>query len=126
MLTMPVLKQIQDQQERRRKIFPESRFIYDAQSDTYRCPAGQTLRKRKHWADRQAFEYVTAKGICQACSLRAQCTQSESGDELSNGMSAKSCWIIYVLMLEVPWRDETLGFVSISWRVRSRKRHGSD
>lgn len=76
---MPVLKQTQDQQERRRKIFPESRFIYDPQNDTYRCPAGQTLTKRKHWAQRKAFEYVTARGVCQQCSLRAQCTQSESG-----------------------------------------------
>jgi len=76
---MPVLKQTQDQQERRRKIFPQSQFIYDPQSDTYRCPAGQTLSKRKHWAKRQAFEYVTAKGICQKCNLRIQCTQSESG-----------------------------------------------
>lgn len=76
---IPVLKQTQDQQERRRKIFPESRFIYDSQTDTYSCPAGQTLSKRKHWVDRKAFEYVTAKGVCQNCSLRAQCTQSESG-----------------------------------------------
>ena len=76
---MPVLKQTQDQQERRRKVFPETRFIYDPHSDTYRCPAGQTLTKRKHWAQRKAFEYVTARGVCQQCSLRAQCTQSESG-----------------------------------------------
>lgn len=76
---MPVLKQTQDQQESRRKIFPESRFIYDAQSDTYSCPGGQTLSKRKHWVERKAFEYVTARGVCQQCSLRAQCTQSESG-----------------------------------------------
>ena len=76
---MPVLKQTQDQQERRRKIFPESQFTYDPQKDSYTCPAGQTLRKRKHWADRKAFEYVTARGVCQQCSLRAQCTQSESG-----------------------------------------------
>ena len=76
---MPVLKQTQGQQESRRKIFPESRFIYDPQSDTYKCPAGQTLTKRKHWPERKAFEYVTAKGVCQKCSLRAQCTQSESG-----------------------------------------------
>ena len=76
---MPVLKQTQDQQERRRKIFPETQFVYDPQSDTYRCPAGQMLSKRKHWAERRAFEYVTAKGVCQNCSLRAQCTQSESG-----------------------------------------------
>ncbi len=76
---MPVLKQTQDQQERRRKIFPESQFVYDPQSDTYKCPAGQTLTKRKHWVERKAFEYVTAKGVCQQCSLRAQCTQSQSG-----------------------------------------------
>ncbi|HEX7233358.1 MAG TPA: IS1182 family transposase [Candidatus Binatia bacterium] len=76
---MPVLKQTQDQQERRRKIFPESQFIYDPHTDTYRCPAGETLSKRKHWAERKAFEYVTAKGVCQKCSLRAQCTQSENG-----------------------------------------------
>lgn len=76
---MPVLKQTQDKQEQRRKIFPESRFIYDPQKDTYACPAGQTLRKRKHWVERKAFEYVTARGVCQQCSLRAQCTRSESG-----------------------------------------------
>ena len=76
---MPVLKQTQDQQERRRKIFPESRFIYDLHTDTYSCPGGQTLTKRKHWAQRKAYEYVTARGVCQQCSLRAQCTQSESG-----------------------------------------------
>jgi len=76
---MPVLKQTQDKQERRRKIFPESRFIYDPYNDTYSCPAGQTLSKRKHWVERKAFEYVTARGVCQQCSLRAQCTQSESG-----------------------------------------------
>lgn len=76
---MPVLKQTQDQQERRRKIFPESRFIYDPHTDTYSCPGGQTLTKRKHWAQRKAFEYVTARGVCQQCSLRTQCTQSEGG-----------------------------------------------
>ena len=44
---LPVLKQIQDKQERRREIFPESVFLYDAQTDTYTCPAGQTLRRPK-------------------------------------------------------------------------------
>lgn len=75
---MPVLKQTQDQQERRRKIFPESLFLYDPLTDTYSCPGGQTLRKRKHWADRKAFEYVTARGVCQQCPLRIQCTRSQS------------------------------------------------
>jgi len=73
-----VLKQTQDKQERRREIFPESVFLYDAQTDTYTCPAGQTLRRRKHWVDRKAFEYVTARGVCQRCPLRIQCTRSQS------------------------------------------------
>lgn len=76
---IPVLKQTQDQQERRRKIFPESLFAYDPQTDTYTCPAGQTLRRRKHWVERKAFEYVTARGVCRQCPLRIQCTRSESG-----------------------------------------------
>ena len=75
---IPVLKQTQDQQERRRKIFPESLFTYDPQTDTYICPAGQTLRKRKHWVKRKAFEYVTGRGVCQRCQLRLQCTRSQT------------------------------------------------
>lgn len=75
---IPVLKQTQDQQERRRKIFPESLFAYDPQTDTYTCPGGQTLRRRKHWVERKAFEYVTARGVCQRCPLRIQCTRSQS------------------------------------------------
>lgn len=75
---IPVLKQTQDKQERRRRIFPETLFVYDPQTDTYSCPAGQSLRRRKHWVERQAFEYVTARGICQQCPLRIQCTRSQS------------------------------------------------
>jgi transposase len=75
---MPVLKQTQDQQERRRRIFPETLFVYDPPTDTYTCPAGQSLRRRKHWVERQAFEYVTARGVCQQCRLRVQCTRSQS------------------------------------------------
>ena len=75
---IPVLKQTQDQQERRRKIFPESLFVYDPQSDTYVCPAGQTLRRRKYWNTRKAFEYVTSRGVCKQCHLRVQCTRSQS------------------------------------------------
>ena len=75
---IPVLKQTQEKQERRREIFPESLFLYDPRTDTYTCPAGQTLRKRKHWVDRKAFEYVTARGVCQQCPLRIQCTRSQS------------------------------------------------
>lgn len=76
---IPVLKQIQDKQERRSKIFPERMFVYDSETDTYTCPAGQLLRRRKHWVERKAYEYVTGRGVCQQCALRLQCTRSQSG-----------------------------------------------
>jgi hypothetical protein len=31
-----------------------------------------------HWADRKAFEHVTARGVCQQCRLRIQCTRCQS------------------------------------------------
>ncbi len=78
MAHIAVLKQTQDKQERRSKIFPESMFVYDPETDTYTCPAGQPLRRRKHWVERKAFEYVTSRGVCQQCALRLQCTHCQS------------------------------------------------
>jgi len=75
---IPVLKHIQDKQERRSKIFPESMFVYNCETDSYTCPAGKPLRRRKHWVERKAFEYVTGHGVCQQCALRLQCTHSQS------------------------------------------------
>jgi len=76
---IPVLKQTQDKQKRRSEIFPERMFVYDSQTDTYTCPAGQLLRRRKHWVVRKAYEYVTGRGVCQQCALGLQCTRSQSG-----------------------------------------------
>jgi transposase len=59
-------------------IYPEELFRYQPQSDTYLCPAGQRLRPRRCHPKRLTFEYVTAKGVCLACPLRAQCTRSGS------------------------------------------------
>ena len=60
-------------------IFPESRFAYDADSDTYRCPAGEILCRRKHHKTRLAWEYRVEPRVCQKCALRAQCTRSKTG-----------------------------------------------
>ncbi len=58
-------------------IFGIEQFLYDSTSDTYRCPAGQTLRRRKHKKQRQAYEYACAAAICQECSMRQQCTRAK-------------------------------------------------
>ena len=60
-------------------IFPDTAFLYDAESDTYRCPAGETLRPRAWHRIRRTKEYIAAKGVCAACPLRAQCTRASYG-----------------------------------------------
>jgi hypothetical protein len=44
------LKEAQDQGERRCKFFLVERFVYEAASDTYRCPAGQVINRGKSGA----------------------------------------------------------------------------
>jgi transposase len=56
----------------------KSEFCYDAGEDVYRCPAGQTLRRRRtQKKDRKAF-YSCEAQLCQACPLRAACVSSDS------------------------------------------------
>ena len=38
-------------------------------------PAGQTLTRRQHKKQRQAYEYACAAATCQACPLHPQCTR---------------------------------------------------
>jgi transposase len=55
--------------------FSRDRFTYDAQSDTWECPAGETLTcretshtesKKKYWTD-----------ACSGCALKAKCTGAD-------------------------------------------------
>lgn len=57
--------------------FPQEAFRYDPLADRFTCPAGQELYPRGYDAKRQHTEYVTRKGVCAACPLRAQCTTSK-------------------------------------------------
>ena len=64
---------------RRKGIFDETMFAYDAETDTYRCPAGQVLARRRHKKKRRAYEYAAGAKTCAACELRPRCTRSKSG-----------------------------------------------
>jgi transposase len=59
-------------------IFPESSFVYDPDTDTYRCPAGQILRRGKQHKTRQAWEYRAKQAVCRSCAIRDQCTRSKT------------------------------------------------
>jgi transposase len=59
-------------------IFGEADFIYDPGTDTYRCPAGATLRRRKHKKKGRCWEYLAERETRRSCPLRSQCTRSRT------------------------------------------------
>jgi transposase len=66
----------QEGKGRREGIYAEDAFVYDAATDTCRCPAGQTLTRRKHKKKRNAWEYAAGAATCRACPLRSRCTRA--------------------------------------------------
>ena len=62
-----------------RDIYPEERFDYDRDSDTYLCPAGNRLKPKSLHLRRQSRDYAAPRKTCAECSLREQCTRNKSG-----------------------------------------------
>ena len=52
--------------------FDRSQFSYDKSSDSYRCPAGQTLIRKTIQSESRHVLYTTR--ACGACRLKPQCT----------------------------------------------------
>jgi IS5 family transposase len=76
---IPDLKEMQDKKGLRGDVFPEEAFAYDASTDTYRCPGGETLKRRRHKKKRKAVEYATSGKVCASCKIRPRCTTSAAG-----------------------------------------------
>jgi transposase len=55
--------------------YPKSMFSYDETTDTYRCPAGELLRRYKRDRQQRADFYWTA--ACESCSRKALCTRAK-------------------------------------------------
>lgn len=64
-------------------IFGEDRFEYQPASDTYLCPAGQQLQRRRYVKRQRVWEYGAGKAACAGCALRSQCTRSKTGRTVS-------------------------------------------
>lgn len=55
--------------------FSRDRFTYDAESDSWRCPAGATLTRRKVSHTQHKKEYWT--NACKGCALKSRCTKAK-------------------------------------------------
>jgi transposase len=54
------------------KLFDKSAFTYDADSDYFKCPAGERLPKKTRSKKDRLYLYTTA--ACTSCQLKEQCT----------------------------------------------------
>lgn len=92
--------------------FTKDDFLYDPKDDRYICPAGQTLRPKRHHARRQMTDYVANKKTCAQCPLKERCTQSKQGRSVARH-----------------WKEETLEMAHACARLpeaytdRARRRH---
>jgi transposase len=135
---MSDLGDAQRQRASKRPIFPASQFQYDPVSDTYRCPAGQQLKRKSVHEKRQCVEYAAPKSVCMACDLREKCTENKSGrslkrhfrqEELDRMREKSRSWISQRdirtrqhLMERSFARAQRYGFARMRWRRLWRAR----
>jgi hypothetical protein len=58
------------------EVFPKEQFRYDTQTDSYHCPAGQTLPRGGEDKSRGRLLYFN-RAACAGCTLKEQCTTRE-------------------------------------------------
>ena len=76
------LEQTQENTGTKKGIFPKEVFNYDPETDTFTCPAGQILKRRKYFKKRKHYEYIASASTCNSCELKAKCTKAKSGRTL--------------------------------------------
>jgi transposase len=69
--------------DRSSPFFQQAAFIYDAETDTYRCPQGQRLTLRGHNYVTGVRSYQAPTAACAACPVRHRCTDSKQGRRLN-------------------------------------------
>src|SRR5260370_3221931 len=55
-------------------LFDRKEFSYQPESDTFRCPAGETLTRKQLSRKDRAVYYAGRPEVCGACALKSRCT----------------------------------------------------
>lgn len=58
------------------KLFDRSLFIYDQNTDTFRCPADQKLHRKQVLNHKNSVIYAADAETCSGCALKSQCTST--------------------------------------------------
>ncbi|MBU3981769.1 MAG: IS1182 family transposase [Proteobacteria bacterium] len=63
-------------------IFPKENFVYNPDTDSFICPNGKELKRRRFSKQRRYWEYTAPLSVCRNCSSFSQCTRSKTGRSL--------------------------------------------
>jgi transposase len=72
----------------RRPFYGQGEFAYDAARDAYRCPAGHALGRERIKHTEGVIVYRADPKTCNACPLKARCTESSRGRILHRSLYA--------------------------------------
>ncbi len=76
--------------DQRTPYYGPSLFIYDPESDLYRCPQGESLRRNKAvYTGRKIVLYRADAAICNVCPVKADCTASAHGRQIARSFDAE-------------------------------------
>lgn len=64
---------------KRTPFFGKQQFTFDPARDVYICPGGATLPFRHHAYGPRVSKYQADAATCNACALKAKCTESMEG-----------------------------------------------
>jgi hypothetical protein len=76
--------------EERTAFFGKGTFTYDADKDVYTCPHGEILRFRKNKNTERVRIYQAKGETCNACPLKAICTDSSQGRQVRRSFDEES------------------------------------
>src|SRR5437588_1196202 len=57
-------------------LFDRREFHYDEKTDTFRCPANQTLSRKQLQRHKTRVIYAGDPGVCGACAMKSRCTNA--------------------------------------------------
>ena len=64
-------------------LFGKEQFVYDSETDTYRCPAGETLTFRFDTIEKGRHIRYYKTNACGQCALKEKCTRNKEGRRIT-------------------------------------------
>jgi transposase len=68
------------------RFFRQRDFTYDRETDSYRCPQGETLPYRATDYEQGIVMYQAPAAACAACPLRSRCTDATTGRKVTRAV----------------------------------------